>query len=184
MSYSKWYITPTEVPKIKKHCSKCGKETTFSNSYRFRVNANGKALDIWMIFNCDHCKTSYNLTLYERISPSTLPANQLNAFMNNCCDLIETISFNPHFYVKNKVTTEYNPTAYHIKKTGSIEGNVELVMTYSLPIRVDKFLSQELNLSRSALKALIEKEHITFDGSIKYNKSHIKNGMKIFMPFI
>ena len=47
-------------------CGGCGKKQPFVNTGKFRVNANGSRLDVWLIFRCSKCKHSWNLTVYER----------------------------------------------------------------------------------------------------------------------
>lgn len=36
-------------------CSKCGAKTRFRNTKKFRVNANGNKLDVWLIYQCENC---------------------------------------------------------------------------------------------------------------------------------
>ena len=64
-------------------CGGCGKKQGFINSYRFRVNANGKSVDVWLIYRCKKCKHSKNLTIYERTRPGKIPEELFESFMNN-----------------------------------------------------------------------------------------------------
>ena len=64
-------------------CGGCGKKQEFINSYRFRVNANGKSVDVWLIYRCKKCKHSKNLTIYERTRPGKIPEELFESFMNN-----------------------------------------------------------------------------------------------------
>lgn len=64
-------------------CGGCGKKQKFINSYRFRVNANGKSVDVWLIYRCKKCKHSKNLTIYERTRPGKIPEELFESFMNN-----------------------------------------------------------------------------------------------------
>lgn len=181
----KWVIEPQNVPKLIKHCSKCGCDATFSNSYKFRVNANGKALDIWMIYNCETCKTSYNLTIFERINPQSLENCELEAFMSNASTQIERVSFDMGLYKKNKVTPCYEHIEYRLIKekiqSTSDKREITLETNVDLPLRLDKFLCKELLLSRSHLKKQVESGFIGFDTEVKLNKSHIKNGFTFWL---
>ena len=53
------------------------------NSGKFRVNANGKSVDVWLIYRCKKCKHSWNLTLFERTKPGKIPAELFGAFLEN-----------------------------------------------------------------------------------------------------
>ena len=64
-------------------CGGCGKKQEFINSYRFRVNANGKSVDVWLIYRCKKCKHSKNLTIYERTLSGKIPEELFESFMNN-----------------------------------------------------------------------------------------------------
>ena len=64
-------------------CGGCGKKQEFVNSGKFRVNTNGKNIDIWLIYRCKKCKHTWNLTIYERTKPGKIPAELYEAFLEN-----------------------------------------------------------------------------------------------------
>jgi hypothetical protein len=78
-------LNPTETTGIRvfHRCGGCGKKQEFINSGKFRVNANGKAVDVWLIYRCRKCKHTWNLTVYERVKPSKIPADLFEAFEAN-----------------------------------------------------------------------------------------------------
>ena len=58
--------------KVYHRCGGCGKKQAFINSGKFRVNANGNRVDVWLIYICKNCKHSWNLAIYERMRPSKI----------------------------------------------------------------------------------------------------------------
>ena len=64
-------------------CGGCGKKQEFVNSGKFRVNANGKSVDVWLIYRCKKCKHSWNLTICERTKPGKIPRELFQAFQEN-----------------------------------------------------------------------------------------------------
>ena len=64
-------------------CGGCGKKQEFINSGRFRINANGDRVDVWLIYRCKKCKHSWNLTVYERVRPSKIPRDFYDLFLEN-----------------------------------------------------------------------------------------------------
>lgn len=69
--------------RVFKRCGGCGKRQEFMNSGKFRVNANGKSVDVWLIYRCKRCKHSWNLMIYERTKPGKIPAELFEAFLEN-----------------------------------------------------------------------------------------------------
>ena len=89
MSYLKkieYEIVPKECFKVTRNCSGCGTKTRYINTKRFRVNANGNKLDVWLIYQCEKCKHTFNLAIYERQKWDML--NFFNFFNFWCCSLL------------------------------------------------------------------------------------------------
>jgi len=76
-------VSENKEPRVMFRCGGCGKKQEFVNSGRFRVNANGKSVDVWLIYSCKKCKHSKNLTIYERTNPGRIPMELFECFMNN-----------------------------------------------------------------------------------------------------
>ena len=82
-------------------CGGCGKKQEFLNSGKFRVNANGNNVDVWLIYRCKKCKHSWNLTIYERTRPSKIPREQFEAFQDNDEETARSYGSNIEFLKKN-----------------------------------------------------------------------------------
>lgn len=89
--------------KILYSCGGCKRKTQFINTKRFRVNANGNRLDVWLIYQCEKCKHTKNLTIYERRKPSKISPEEYERFLANDEDLAEEYGQNMDFFAKNKV---------------------------------------------------------------------------------
>jgi len=50
---------------------------------KFRVNANGKSIDVWLLFDCCSCGASAKLPVLERIAVSKIGRVRLQAFETN-----------------------------------------------------------------------------------------------------
>lgn len=95
-------VTSSRLPAVLRRCSKCGKKTEFKNSGKFRVNANGRMLDVWLIYRCGVCNTSWNMTIYERVSPDALVPEEYEGFLNNDVRLAEEYGKNRDIFARNK----------------------------------------------------------------------------------
>jgi len=76
-------MSELSTKRVQHRCGGCGKKQEFLNSGKFRVNANGNSVDVWLIYRCKKCKHSWNLTIYERTKPSKIPHDLYNLFLEN-----------------------------------------------------------------------------------------------------
>jgi len=76
-----------DAPSRPRHCSKCKKTSRFVCSGKFRVNANGKHLDVWLIYRCERCNTTWNQEIFARVKPSRIDKELYQAFLNNDYEL-------------------------------------------------------------------------------------------------
>ena len=94
--------TPAQASiRIWHRCGGCGKKQEFLNSGRFRVNANGNNVDVWLIYRCKKCKHSWNLTIYERTRPSRIPRELFEAFQDNDAETALAYGRSSEFLKKN-----------------------------------------------------------------------------------
>src|SRR5262245_34527822 len=80
-----WTVVPVSVPTITRHCRCCGGDRAFASSGKFRVNASGRRLDVWLIYRCTRCDETWNRSVHERVAPQTLGA-RLEAYYRNDVD--------------------------------------------------------------------------------------------------
>ena len=92
--------------KVYHRCGGCGKKMEFINSQKFRVNANGNCVDVWLIYRCKKCKHSWNLTIYERKKPSKIPQDEYELFMENDIELAAKYGNDKYFLKRNN--SEFN----------------------------------------------------------------------------
>ena len=67
----------------KRHCKKCKRTVSFECSGKFRVNANGKLVDVWLIYRCERCGASWNREIYSRVKPSSIDKALYQGFIEN-----------------------------------------------------------------------------------------------------
>ena len=44
-----WRLRQTRLPRLRGRCAACAAASTFDPTGRFRVNANGKTIDVWLL---------------------------------------------------------------------------------------------------------------------------------------
>ncbi len=82
-----WTARYLSAPTAVRYCKHCSLRTAFVSSGLFRVNAQQKALDVWLIFKCPNCDTTWNCTVLSRVNPHALPPDLLEGFHANSGEL-------------------------------------------------------------------------------------------------
>jgi hypothetical protein len=50
-----WVVRRTGLPLLSSRCTDCPSRSATAGEGRFRVNANGKLLDVWLLARCTAC---------------------------------------------------------------------------------------------------------------------------------
>lgn len=161
-------------------CSGCGRHTHFKNTEKFRVNANGNKLDIWLIYQCVECKHTLNLAIYERKKVSSIPEKEYKGFLGNDRQLAEMYGKNMQLFKKNKVKIDFGMINYSFRRldgaaeegssfAGQAEWDIQgypeetilkIQNPYQLKIRPEKQISEVLGLSRNQAKKCCSKGNL------------------------
>jgi len=75
------------APPALRYCKRCGEKSVFGSSGLFRVNANQKKLDVWLVYNCRSCGRTWNLSIWSRVSSHALPPELLAKYLDNDAEL-------------------------------------------------------------------------------------------------
>ena len=179
MSYLKkyqWELVPKNLPIVRRNCPKCNEKARYINSEKFRVNANKNSIDIWLIYQCEKCKSTWNMTIYERIKPYDINKDEYERFLSNDKELAREYAFNLSIYNKNKAEIILEDVSYELiqRKLEAYYINenelvIEIACKDFIELRVDKLLSDTLGISRNKIKDM-NKKGIIF---IKDNKNSL-----------
>ncbi|AQS11341.1 hypothetical protein CLOBY_34970 [Clostridium saccharobutylicum] len=179
MSYFKkyqWELVPENLPIIRRNCPKCNEKVRYINSEKFRVNANKNSIDIWLIYQCEKCKSTWNMAIYERIKPYDINKHEYEKFLSNDKELAREYAFDLSIYNKNKAEVILEGVNYKLiqKKLEAYYKNenelvIEIVCNDLIELRVDKLLSDTLGISRNKIKNM-NKKGVIF---IKDNKNSL-----------
>lgn len=157
-----WEVRYASPPAVLKHCRKCGNPTEYVSSECFRVNAQRKSLDIWLIYNCKKCKTSWNLTIFSRINPQSLDLDLLEKFHSNDKELASEYAANIEL-IKHNGGRLSTPDYEICGEDFSFDDFAQLQINspYSMPVKVSSVIREKLNLSKK------QYEEMLADGRIK-----------------
>lgn len=192
MSYLRkieWEVIPDNNPKVLRNCPKCGKKTFFINTEKFRINANKNHIDIWLIYQCSKCKSTWNMTIYERINPDDISKEEYEKFLANDKELAVIYGFDVSSHSKNRSELILDSVEYHINSKelefSEKENEQEIIISckYPIQLRVDKLLSMQLIISRSQIKSLFIKGLIYSLQENKLLNSKVKDGLIIYLKY-
>ncbi len=171
MSYLKkieYEITLKDSFWVVRNCPKCGRKTHYINTKKFRVNANGNKLDVWLIYQCAECKQTLNLAIYERRKASSIPREEYQCFLGNDEQLAERYGQSMQLFRENKADIDWGRLQYGIVKVHESieggEGRERILVTVKNPdglkIRLEQQIAMVLGLSRDQVKKLMVKGEI------------------------
>ena len=179
MSYMppfQYKLKPTHAYKVLRNCSGCGKKSIYHSTGCFRVNANGSKLDIWLIYQCESCKHTYNLSIYERVFPNEVPTKEYEAFLSNDESLALSYGTNPSLFSKNKAVIDWKQNCYTLSYQGvhTLDSTlssypfkkgdqIKIELPVGFKIRPDKLLCSLLQVSRSQLKKQLDEGRIHYE---------------------
>jgi hypothetical protein len=174
----RWSLRPLELPRPWRYCASCSTARAFVCSERFRVNAQKKALDVWLNYRCECCEDVWKFPLLERRPVSALgPA--LDDFARHDPALVWKYAFDiprlrPHVIRVDsdvRVQIERTPLAAVAAPPGYI--CIDFDVPFSFDIRLDRLLAGELQVSRSSLQVA--------PGQQDALRKRVRDGQRIYM---
>jgi len=157
-------VCPTGLPLIRRRCLRCPSEAYRAHG-KFRVNANHKLLDVWLLALCAGCGETVKLTVLERANVRTIDPPTLNRFHDNDPALAARLLTDPGLLRRNGVAVDWDG-AWTLRKTAVDVSEAEVVDTSvhfaePIPIRLTRLLSAGLDVSRSEVRRLVADGSLT-----------------------
>jgi len=138
----------------------------YVNTNCFRVNANGNKIDVWLIYQCEKCKHTYNMSIYERKKLSGIQPEIYKSFLDNDTELALKFGTDKQFFANNRAEIDWSSIEYnlHVIPGGSSEefDCIEIYNPYKIKIRTDKVVADLLHLTRNKIKMLLKNDVIEF----------------------
>ncbi len=150
-------------------CSGCSDKESFINTNRFRVNANGNKLDVWLIYQCKKCKHTLNIPIYERISPSKIDAKEYKLFLENNYELAQKYGTDITFLKSRKLDVDTQNGSFEVLENGNIlkekaTYNSKTAVTVhnetNIKLKAEKIVSMIFDISRSKAKKMIDNKEL------------------------
>jgi hypothetical protein len=169
-----WDIQYLSLPSAIKYCKKCGKKTEHVCSKLFRVNAQRKYLDIWLIYKCSNCDSTWNMTIYSRINPKSIAPEMLEGFHSNSGELVKKYAMDTELIHKNGAEAglpKYKILGSAIDFTVPTELHIK---SYPSRLKVSALLRGKLNLSQNVFEQMITSGSIRSTSGLDLKKCRLQ----------
>ncbi|NLI54610.1 MAG: DUF1062 domain-containing protein [Clostridiales bacterium] len=161
------------LPRFVKPCPRCG-HPYFENSGCFRINANGKLLDIRLVCRCENCKTIWNLTVCKRKDRKLLDPQAYREYLENDENRVLLHVFDPAFLANNRATLDLDHLDFCICGESPREreaAQVTFSSAYLLPLPAGDVAARILGVSRSRVRRMHEAGTLAFSGDLRQTKT-------------
>ena len=162
-----WVVRELGLPAIVKTCVSC-RSARHHPTGKFRVNAGGKLLDVWMLIGCELCGRTSKIPLHERVHVQALEHERLLMFENNDPAMVRQLAMDTALAGRVGYQLDWSGTwelatdmpFYELE--GEDAASLEVVVRLELPapIRVEKLLMAGFGLSRSTVRGMVDSGRI------------------------
>ncbi|WP_345575111.1 DUF1062 domain-containing protein [Nonomuraea rosea] len=138
----------------------CPSESATTAEGRFRINANGKLLDVWLLVRCVSCARTSKLSVYERTPVGSFDPAELDGYHANDPELVASTLLDPLLARRNRFTLDWTE-AWRLDAPSAGLGEkwpvqVEVVFEDPVPVRPERLIAQGLGLSRNEVRRRIK----------------------------
>ncbi|WP_329597090.1 DUF1062 domain-containing protein [Streptomyces pseudovenezuelae] len=153
-----WVVMPTCLPLVLRRCHTCSSDR-FRADGRFRVNANHKLLDIWLLVLCTACGETAKLTVLERTHVRSVRPELLDRLHDNDPALAAELLQDPVVRRRNRIALDWND-AWRLDTGGSAHLDREVIdvsvrFVARIPVRPVRLIAEGCGLSRAEVERLI-----------------------------
>jgi hypothetical protein len=180
-----WEVKAKNTPLLKKKCNHCSSDR-FQCSDKFRLNAQKKNIDIWLIYRCVQCNNTYNITVFSRIRTESISKDLFDKLSENNLETAWTYAFSLETIRKNNVETDPESVEYEIicddlsvedltnMKNEMISFQMEYPFDFN--VKLSTVIRKCLGLSSSQLNQLLDINAVYCNEKLLQKKYKIKNG--------
>ncbi|MET7543042.1 DUF1062 domain-containing protein [Streptomyces sp. NPDC005507] len=149
---------PTCLPLVLRRCHTCASQRFRANG-KFRVNANHKLLDSWLLVLCTACGATAKLTVLERMNVRSVRPELLDRLHDNDPGLAAELLQDPVVQRRNRIALDWD-NAWRLDTGGSDHLDREVIdvsvrFAARIPVRPMRLIAEGCGLSRAEVGRLI-----------------------------
>ncbi|MGE7384334.1 DUF1062 domain-containing protein [Streptomyces sp. NPDC004126] len=152
-----WWVTPTCLPLVRRRCHACA-SVRFRADGKFRVNANHKLLDAWLLVLCTGCGATAKLTFLERAHVRSVPPGLLDRLHGNDPGLAAELLRDPVLQRRNRIALDWDG-AWRLDTGGAMHIGAEAVdvsvrFAARIPVRPLRLIAEGFGFPRAEAERL------------------------------
>jgi len=159
-----WVVIPTCLPLVRRRCHACASER-FRVNGKFRVNANHRLIDAWLLALCTVCGDTTKLTVLERMNVRSVRPELLDRLHDNDPGLAAELLQDPVVRRRSRIALDWD-NAWRLDTGGSghldrevsdvIDAiDVSVRFAARIPVRPVRLIAEGRGLSRGEVERLI-----------------------------
>ncbi|MFF2041058.1 DUF1062 domain-containing protein [Kitasatospora sp. NPDC058170] len=153
-----WVVMPTCLPTVLRRCPACASDRFRANG-KFRVNANHKLLDAWLLVLCTACGDTAKLTVLERVNVRSVRPDLLDRMHDNDPGLAAELLQDPVLRRRNRIALDWDD-AWRLDTGGSDHLDREVIdisvrFAARIPVRPVRLIAEGCGLSRAEVERLL-----------------------------
>jgi hypothetical protein len=151
-------VVPSCLPLVRRRCHACASER-FRASGKFRVNANHKLIDAWLLALCTGCGETTKVTVLERMTVRSIRPKLLGRLHDNDLGLTAELLQDPVVQRRNRIALDWD-NAWCLDTGGSDHLDREVIdvsvgFAARIPVRPVRLIAEGCGLSRAEVERLI-----------------------------
>lgn len=154
---ARWAVRRRALPTVVRPCPDCP-GTRHHPSGKFRVNANGKLLDVWLLLSCAGCDRTSKVPVHERVHVQSLEPARLVAYETNDPAVVAALTMSASLAAKNRYRLDWTGT-WELETDAVCDAlerstRVTVLIGFELPapVRVERLLMLGLGVSRGEVR--------------------------------
>jgi hypothetical protein len=160
-----WTVRQSGLPAAVRPCQDCAGQR-HRPAGKFRVNANGKLLDVWLLLRCAACGRTSKVPVHERVQVHSLERARLLAYEANDPAVVRELAMSAALAAQNGYRLDWDGT-WELQTDApcySLDDPAPLMVLISFelpaPVRVERLLMLGLGLSRAEVRLMVAEQRI------------------------
>lgn len=185
-----WEVKVKNVPHLKRKCNRCNC-TRFYCSNKFRINAQKKNIDVWLIYRCLECDSTYNLSILSRTKPELIDKDLFEKFSRNDEEVAWKYAFSMETMQRNNIEwdntgIEYEIVHDHISIKDLLTSDKEIIKfriqtRFEFGLKLSSVVRTCLGLSATQFNRMAEAKIIFMPESYPLKKHKVRNGDRVWI---
>ena len=156
-----WRVEALALPALSLPCARCACVSSFLCTERFRVNANGGLLDVWLLYRCETCDALHKQRVKRRVRADALQRDLLAGYQADEPSLVRRCAF----AAGGGAEVAYRVVREPLPASGLLRALID--QPEPCGVRWDRMLASELGWTRSRVAREAERGALRVNGGEK-----------------